>query len=68
MFPKTGIKRIMENAGVNKSTEKAKQEMGDILWEISKMISERAIVLAKHAGRKTVSKEDIILAKREIWG
>ena len=68
MFPKATIKKLMESAGVKKSTEKAKTELGDILWEITKMISERAIVLAKHAKRKTVKKEDIMLAKREIWG
>ncbi len=68
MFPKSSLKRILKKADVNKSTEKAKEVLGDILWEICRMITERSIALAKHAKRKTIKKEDIMLAKSEIWG
>ncbi len=68
MFPKNVVKRIMKKGDVQKSTDKAKTSLGDILWEITRMITERSIALAKHAKRKTIKKEDVMLAKSEIWG
>ena len=68
MFPKNVVKRVMKRGDINKSTEKAKNALGDILWEVTRMITERSIALAKHAKRKTIKKEDVMLAKSEIWG
>jgi histone H3/H4 len=68
MLPKNVVKRIMKAGDVSKSTDKAKSTLGDILWEITQMITERSVALAKHAKRKTIKKEDVILAKSEIWG
>ena len=68
MFPKNVVKKIMKKGDVSKSTDKAKSTLGEILWEIIRMITERSMALAKHAKRKTVKKEDVMLAKSEIWG
>ena len=68
MMPTNVVKRIMKKGDVDKSTIKAKRALSDILWEITRMVTERSLALAKHAKRKTVKKEDVMLAKSEIWG
>ena len=56
----------MKAAGAQRVSEKAKEELREILEEIGGKISHQAIIFSKHAGRKTIKKEDIKLAKKSF--
>jgi histone H3/H4 len=68
MIPLSAVRRLMKEAEVERSTNDAVLTMTEILEEITIHIVDRACQLAKHAGRKTVKKEDIQLAKIELFG
>jgi len=67
-FPMSTAEKLLKNAGAKRVSESAKRLFSDVLSEITLQLITRACMLAKHAGRKTVTKEDILLAKQEIWG
>ncbi|MBT3463727.1 histone [archaeon] len=60
------MEKIMKAAGAQRVSEKAKEELREILEEIGGKISHQAIIFSKHAGRKTIKKEDIKLAKKSF--
>jgi DNA-binding protein len=55
---------ILKQAGAERVAEPAAQAMADIIKEIAFNMSKDAVKFAKHAGRKTVKKEDIELARK----
>lgn len=55
---------LMKEAGAERVSEKAAKELSKVLIEVGMEVAVEAVKLAKHAGRKTVKKEDIDLAKR----
>ena len=63
-LPLAPIERIMRNSGAERISEDAVVAMAAILKDYSEQITEDAIDLAKHAGRKTITAEDINLAKK----
>lgn len=67
-FPLAPLKRLLQKSGAKKSTKEATIVLGDILAEITIHITERAALLAQHAKRRTINRDDISLAKYEIWG
>ena len=54
------ITRMIRNAGAERVSEDASLELVNYIENTSKRISERAVSLAKYAGRKTVKRGDII--------
>ncbi|MDO5825161.1 MAG: histone [Methanosphaera sp. rholeuAM130] len=62
-LPKAPVKRIIESAGAARVSDEATVALADVLEEYAVEIAERAIKLAKHAGRKTIKAEDIELAQ-----
>ncbi|MHC1567140.1 MAG: histone family protein [Candidatus Syntropharchaeia archaeon] len=64
-IPVAPVDRIVRNAGADRVSEDARVALAEILEEYGTKISKKAIQLAKHAGRKTVKKEDIELAVQE---
>ncbi|MFH1649315.1 MAG: histone family protein [Candidatus Woesearchaeota archaeon] len=64
-LPLAAMEKIIRNAGADRVSEDAKDEMRNALEEIGEHISQRAMKLAMHAGRKTVKAEDIKLARKE---
>jgi histone H3/H4 len=65
-LPIAPIRRIVKNAGAERVSQDATLALADLLTEYGIEISEKAVSLARHAGRKTVKKEDIVKAVKEV--
>lgn len=63
-LPLAAMEKLMKNVGADRVSEDAKAELRDVLEEIAAEISQNAIKLAHHAGRKTVKGVDIKLAAK----
>ena len=63
--PKAPVARILQNAGAKRVSEEAVATFADVIANISQDISERASMIAKHSGRKTVQEGDIRIASRQ---
>jgi histone H3/H4 len=62
IIPKAPIAKIMQNSGAKRVSEDAVDVLVDYLIDYSTQLSERAIKIAKHSGRKTVQGGDIKIA------
>ncbi|MBI3588626.1 histone family protein [Candidatus Micrarchaeota archaeon] len=63
-IPLAPIERLIRKAGAERVSEDASEALADVLEEVAQDISQKAAHLAQHAGRKTVTAEDIKLAAR----
>jgi histone H3/H4 len=61
-LPIAPVTRIMRNAGAERVSEDASQELVNLLEDYGEKIARKAVSLARHAGRKTVKVEDILQA------
>ncbi|MGB9674809.1 MAG: histone family protein [Nanopusillaceae archaeon] len=68
VIPLAPLQRILKKAGASRVGQDAKMAMAESVLAVAERIAERAVELAKHAGRKTVHEEDIRLAIRELRG
>lgn len=65
IIPKAPVARILINAGAKRVSADAVDEMVDILTTISEKLSEQALKIAKHSGRKTINEGDVRLAAKQ---
>jgi len=61
-IPKAPVAKIMQSSGAKRVSEDGVEKLVEYLMGFSAEISERALKIAKHSGRKTVQGEDIKLA------
>lgn len=61
-IPKAPVKRIIQDAGAERVSADAVDALVEYLEAEAEAISEKAVVYAKYANRKTVKADDIALA------
>lgn len=66
ILPKLPFERIMKKAGAKRVSEEAMDEMAKALEEKLTEITKEAVLLAKHAGRKTILEEDVRIARKKL--
>ena len=62
-LPLAPVERLIKKAGAERVSESAARELATVLQERAAMISSKAVKLAKHAGRVTVTEDDIKMAR-----
>jgi histone H3/H4 len=65
-LPHAPLERILKKAGAKRVSDEALKEFASILEDKLTKIATEAALLAKHAGRKTITDEDVRAAKRKI--
>lgn len=65
LIPLAAMEKIMKQAGAERVSDKAKEALKAAIEDIANDISQRAIKLAHHAGRKTIKDGDIKLAAKK---
>ncbi|OKY78445.1 MAG: Histones H3 and H4 [Candidatus Methanohalarchaeum thermophilum] len=65
-LPLAPVDRIIRKGGAERVSEEAREELADVLEKYGTEVSEEAVRLAEHAGRKTVKAEDIELASERV--
>jgi DNA-binding protein len=65
-LPMAPVERLIKRAGAERVSDGAVEELADYLEEEVIKIASNAIKLSKHAGRKTVTRDDIKLALNTV--
>lgn len=66
-LPLASVDKLIRRAGAHRVSEDAARELSSHLEETAIDVAREGIMLAQHAGRKTVKAEDIELAKKRVF-
>ena len=64
LIPLAAMEKILKQAGAERVSDKSKVALKGVVEDLAEEISQKAIQLANHAGRKTVKARDIKLAAK----
>ena len=64
LLPLAAMEKILKQCGADRVSDKAKVALKNVVEELADEISQKAIKLANHAGRKTVKARDVKLAAK----
>lgn len=64
-LPKMPFERILKKAGAKRVSQDSLEEFASVMGDRLTKIAAEALALAKHAGRKTITAEDVRIAKRK---
>ncbi len=65
-LPIAPVDRIVRKSGASRVSESAALALADMLEDVGSEVASQAMRLARHAGRKTVTADDIRLASRQL--
>ncbi len=65
-LPIAAMEKLFKKAGVDRSSDKAKVALKEVLEDYAVKITKLAFEFAVHAGRKTIKKSDIKLAVESL--
>lgn len=65
-LPRLPFERILKKAGAKRVSQDSLDEFAIVMEEKMLKVATEALALAKHAGRKTITDEDIRIAKRKV--
>lgn len=65
-LPRLPFERILKKAGAKRVSVDALDEFAKVMEEKLMIIASEAAAMAKHAGRKTVTDEDVRAARRRF--
>ena len=63
-FQLAPIERLLRKAGAERVSPEAVKYLAEVLQDITEDIAEQAAAVAKHAKRKTITAEDIMLVTK----
>jgi len=63
-FSLRAVRRVAMKAGVDRISKEAMEVLRDLAEEYVFRVVQLALELAKHAGRKTVRREDVLMAAK----
>lgn len=64
IIAKASVDKLIRKAGADRVSEDAAVELAKILEQEGVALAREAVALAEHAGRKTVKKDDVVLATK----
>ena len=62
LLPLKVMERILKKAGAERVSQEAKVKMQSIMEGLGEDIGKKALQYSKHAGRKTIKREDLEIA------